>query len=409
MKLSSSDLIMLSEVASNAALKAGVVIREKFNTSLDITYKDVGSTLAAQVLTEVDAEAQDIILKELENITQEFDLGILSEEQVDDKSRFKKDYFWCIDPLDGTLAFTKAVAGGSCVSIALVSKQGIPYVGVVYEPMSDKLYCAIKGMGVKLNNKTIKLNVDKKLKATAIDIICTEDFLEHPQYYMTIEKLSRHVGSEDNVNTKVVVAGAVSLACQVLETSLGKISTEPNVIRNSVEVSKEKFGDSAKLMPNKTITNADVKLMPDETTADTGAKVESIEARDEQKSATANIWGKAVKKVEAKKRIITAERIKYDSEESEKLTLVEKKEKIKPIIAENRLAVLVKYPKPQEGGGALWDYAATACIFKELRLHCSDFFCNPINFNNKKSLFLNRMGVVYSTNSSVANKLSRKV
>ena len=58
-----------------------------------------------------------------EVITQKYDFGILTEETPDNGSRLVKDYFWCVDPLDGTLPFTEGTPGYS-VSIALVSKSG---------------------------------------------------------------------------------------------------------------------------------------------------------------------------------------------------------------------------------------------------------------------------------------------
>ena len=76
-----------------------------------------------------------------------YNLGLLTEEQEDDNSRFDKDFFWCIDPIDGTLAFIKKQAGFS-VSIALIAKDGTPQIGVVYDPTKDNLYYAIKDNGV---------------------------------------------------------------------------------------------------------------------------------------------------------------------------------------------------------------------------------------------------------------------
>ena len=54
-----------------------------------------------------------------------YDLALLTEESEDDRSCFEKDYFWCIDPLDGTLPFTRNEAGYS-VSIGLVAEMVRP-------------------------------------------------------------------------------------------------------------------------------------------------------------------------------------------------------------------------------------------------------------------------------------------
>ena len=56
-------------------------------------------------------------------MTERYDLALLTEELEDDGSRHVKDYFWCIDPIDGTLPFTQKKPGYG-VSIALVARDG---------------------------------------------------------------------------------------------------------------------------------------------------------------------------------------------------------------------------------------------------------------------------------------------
>ena len=97
-------------------------------------------------MTEVDFKSQQIILELIEPTLEKYDLALLSEEKEDDHSRFQKDYFWAIDPLDGTLPFIENM-DGFAVSIALVSKAGIPIIGAVFDPTNSTLYHAIKGCG----------------------------------------------------------------------------------------------------------------------------------------------------------------------------------------------------------------------------------------------------------------------
>jgi fructose-1,6-bisphosphatase/inositol monophosphatase family enzyme len=65
--------------------------------------------------------AQAAVLEVLAPTFKAYDLGLLTEELADDGSRFEKDYFWSIDPLDGTLPFTQGKPGYA-VSIALVRR-----------------------------------------------------------------------------------------------------------------------------------------------------------------------------------------------------------------------------------------------------------------------------------------------
>ena len=50
---------------------------------------------------------------------------VLTEETEDDGGRLRADYFWCVDPLDGTLPFIEG-RPGSAVSIALIARDGTP-------------------------------------------------------------------------------------------------------------------------------------------------------------------------------------------------------------------------------------------------------------------------------------------
>ena len=52
--------------------------------------------------------------------------------------RLELNYFWCIDPLDGTLPFIEGKVGYA-VSIGLVSRDGTPLIGVVCDPYHQTL------------------------------------------------------------------------------------------------------------------------------------------------------------------------------------------------------------------------------------------------------------------------------
>lgn len=140
----------LRQIAMAAAKEAGQYIQSQFDQTYVMKSKIGGDSLASQVVTEVDFRAQEIILDHLRSSIQTFDLGLLTEEAVDDQSRGVKDYFWCIDPMDGTLPFTEHRAGYA-VSIALVFKAGDPVIAVVYVPDEELCFSAIKGEGVQLN------------------------------------------------------------------------------------------------------------------------------------------------------------------------------------------------------------------------------------------------------------------
>lgn len=146
------DQEILIEAARKAAYAAGKIIREGAQREVLQEYKEGGHNLASQVVSEIDRAAEQAIMEHLLPTCQLFDLAILSEETEDDGGRFEKEFFWCTDPLDGTLAYLRK-QDGYAVSIALVSKAAKPYLGFIYDPIEDVLYEAIKGQGVFKNQK----------------------------------------------------------------------------------------------------------------------------------------------------------------------------------------------------------------------------------------------------------------
>ncbi|MCP4884436.1 MAG: inositol monophosphatase family protein [Flavobacteriales bacterium] len=269
------DLLQLKNIAIKAALSAGKVIQKYMNDDVLVKKKNAGTSYASQVVTQVDIACEKAILSHILPTCDQFDLALLSEESEDDGSRFEKDFFWCIDPMDGTLPFINKQPGFS-VSIALVAKDGTPYIGVVFNPSANSLYYAVKGKGVFKNgspweikhiNNHLTYVTDRKLKDTPrsaeIERLLNE----------TVEKLSLNGVKE------IAGSGAVLNAIHVLE---------------------------------------------------------------------------------------------------------------------NGPACMLKLPKKESGGGSIWDFAATACIYKELGLPATNFEGERLDLNKKNDTFMNHEGISYT-------------
>jgi 3'(2'), 5'-bisphosphate nucleotidase len=113
-------------------------------------------------LTMADKASHHIIEEELFEITP--DIPLLSEEGriIDYEERKHWNVFWLVDPLDGTKEFIKR-NGEFTVNIALI-ENGVPVLGVIYAPATDRLYYAMKGIGAfkKEKGSTSKIEVSKK-------------------------------------------------------------------------------------------------------------------------------------------------------------------------------------------------------------------------------------------------------
>jgi len=135
--------IMLLETAKHAALEAGARILAYYGDDIEVAYKDDESPL-----TLADRAAHERIVSLLREGFP--DIPALSEEGRIPDYETRRDFarFWLIDPLDGTKEFIKK-NGEFTVNIALI-ENGAPSLGVVYVPVQDKLYWAVRGEGAHL-------------------------------------------------------------------------------------------------------------------------------------------------------------------------------------------------------------------------------------------------------------------
>ncbi|ECP5281109.1 3'(2'),5'-bisphosphate nucleotidase CysQ [Campylobacter lari] len=139
--------INLKDITS-IAIKAGVNVLEIYNQDFKFFYKDDNSPLS-----EADIISNEIICKELAK----FNIPILSEENktIPYEQRKNWEYFWCIDPIDGTKEFINK-NGEFTINIALIYKD-TPVLGVVYAPVLDLLYSTKKGEGAFKNDIKLPL------------------------------------------------------------------------------------------------------------------------------------------------------------------------------------------------------------------------------------------------------------
>ncbi|MGD8641778.1 MAG: inositol monophosphatase family protein, partial [Gammaproteobacteria bacterium] len=68
-------------------------------------------------------------------------------------------------------------------------------------------------------------------------------------------------------------------------------------------------------------------------------------------------------------------------------------------------AVYFKMPKPEKGGGSLWDFAASAALFLELGYVATDFHGQPLDLNRRDSTYMNHRGVLFATDLSLATDI----
>jgi len=135
------------EVALEAARLAGGMIRDRFSSTLQVSFKGRND-----IVTDVDVAVEKAVL---ELVRREFpDFGILAEESqpVTTGSPYK----WVVDPIDGTRNFAMGIPH-FCTIVAL-SHGDEPVIGVTYDPMREELFTAEKGKGAFLNGERISVS-----------------------------------------------------------------------------------------------------------------------------------------------------------------------------------------------------------------------------------------------------------
>ena len=132
------DVVSIAEEASRLIMN--------FYQSGDFEVKIKSDT---SPVTEADLQSSALIIKRLEEIS---DYPVLSEERVVDfQERKDWEFFWLVDPLDGTKDFIRRT-GDFTVNIALIEKHK-PVLGVIAIPAQNLVYFAKAGEGANCKSE----------------------------------------------------------------------------------------------------------------------------------------------------------------------------------------------------------------------------------------------------------------
>ncbi|KAL0310770.1 UNVERIFIED_CONTAM: putative MO25-like protein [Sesamum angustifolium] len=151
--------------AVDAAKSAGELIRSAFYQTKRVEHKarNRGKSVEGKVdlVTETDKKCEEVIFDFLK--LQYPDHKLIGEETAAACGTIEltDEPTWIVDPIDGTTNFVHGFPF-VCVSIGLTIGR-IPTVGVVYNPIMDELFTAIRGKGAFLNGKPIKVSSQSEL------------------------------------------------------------------------------------------------------------------------------------------------------------------------------------------------------------------------------------------------------
>jgi myo-inositol-1(or 4)-monophosphatase len=187
------ELRALRGLAERLARAAGAVQRERYETCFEIRTKSASIDL----VTEVDHACEALIVGGIRE--RRPDDAILAEEGSGDDHPGAR-WRWIIDPIDGTTNFAHGYPR-FCVSIGL-EHEGERAIGVVYDPLLDELYCAVRGQGATRNGVPIGVSSETELERAVVatgfayDVRrSTEDNIDHFIAFVKHARAIRRDGS----------------------------------------------------------------------------------------------------------------------------------------------------------------------------------------------------------------------
>lgn len=192
------------ELCQRLARAAGSLQRERYGTALEIRTKSASIDL----VTEVDQACEALIVDAL--AAERPGDAILAEEGGG-ADRPGAAWRWIIDPLDGTTNYAHGYPR-FCVSIG-VERDGVRAVGVVYDPLLDELFCAVRGEGATLNGRPIRVTKEHDLGRALLATGFSYDVRLSPQdnvnHFIAFLKSSRAVRRDGSaaLNLAYLAAG----------------------------------------------------------------------------------------------------------------------------------------------------------------------------------------------------------
>lgn len=156
-----SDLLNIQPVIA-AARAGGAVLLEYFGQALVTETK---SNLG-DLKTKADVESEQAVIAVLEAAFPDY--SIYAEESgLHDK---QSEYQFVIDPLDGTNNFVLGLSNFT-VSIGLFKGDEI-MLGVIYCPVLNQMYSAVKGQGAYMNGTRLYVSTETDLQNSTISYTC---------------------------------------------------------------------------------------------------------------------------------------------------------------------------------------------------------------------------------------------
>ena len=165
-------------IAVRAARAAGSFIVRHVDRidALEVTRKSMNDYVSS-----VDKNAEQIIIDSIRRAYPNH--GIVAEESGHQPG---DEHVWVIDPLDGTTNFLHGFPQYA-VSIAVRVREHVE-CGVIFDPLRQELFTAVRGSGATLNDRRIRVSKQRGLEGALLGTGFPFRYLDHLDPYMAMLK-----------------------------------------------------------------------------------------------------------------------------------------------------------------------------------------------------------------------------
>ncbi len=190
----------LLETAVAAAREAGGVLKERFAGPHEVASKGLRN-----LVTEADILAQEAIVA---RIRASFPGHQILTEESPHALGAESDHRWLVDPLDGTTNYARGIPYFS-VSIA-VECRGELALGVVYDPLGDRLFWAGAGEGAYLDGVRLRVSACGRLLEALLDLGWARSQQARLYSVEAVRALGPHIGSARTMGSAALGFAAVA-------------------------------------------------------------------------------------------------------------------------------------------------------------------------------------------------------
>ncbi|MBP3708208.1 MAG: inositol monophosphatase [Clostridia bacterium] len=204
--------------AKDIAYNAGKIMKKYFKEDNGASYK-----FDQTIVTKADTEINSYLI---EKVKERYPNHCVDGEE---EQFGKSNYVWVCDPVDGTAMYARHIPV-AVFSLALVI-DGVPEVGVVYDPFTDSLYAAAKGTGAYMNEKEIKVN-----SLPLEDMRSVSHYDMWPEAEYNVFDLIKELGKK----TYFIGIGSIIHACMCVATGDFSLAIFPGTKHKNCDIAAAK-------------------------------------------------------------------------------------------------------------------------------------------------------------------------